>query len=174
MSLIQKVNAVGIDAQIQRLQTYIYDSVIADGWTNYQSYERDYKTKRDGNIIPEIFRNNEYVEVLLDDKRNANSFFLTDDTENIDEVCTINVSLIFQVNLNNLYASAPHRADEEFRSEIKKLLYENPFGFTLTGVTTGIDKVYSDLSFPLEYKDDMQQFHVVRFDLELNYNIINC
>jgi len=177
MSLIQKSNPVGIDKEIQALQSYLYTELtVEEGFSDYQSYERVYKTNKNGNIIPEIFRNKNYVEALLNDKVNLNSFFVIDDNEVInDNVCTVGVSLIFQVDLIKIYPSITNeRADEEFRVLIKRLLKVNPYSFKLTGTTTGINNVYSDFNFEIDFKDDMQRFHVVRFDLELNYFIGNC
>ena len=175
MSLIQKINAVGIDAQIQNLQSYLYTELTdVEGWTNYESYERAYKNKKNDSTIPEIYIG-EYLEVLFNDKFSATSFFLTEDNETIsDNLCSSKISLIYQVQLNKLFPSVPHRADEELREMLKMLLKKNPYGFDLVGVQVGIDNVYADLDVNIDYTDDMQNFHVVRFDLELNYNITNC
>lgn len=171
----QKTNPDGVDAQIQRLQTYLYDKLALEGWTLHESYERVYKTKKGEKIIPEAFINNEYQEVLLDDRVNATSFFLVDDTENINDwLSTVMVSLIIEANINNIYPSITHRADEELRSDVKRLLKLNPYGFKLKKMITGVESVYNSLRMDVKFTDDMSQFHVVRFDLELNYNINNC
>ena len=80
----------------------------------------------------------------------------------------------YQAKLDELFTTVTHRADEELRNMLKMLLKQNPYSFKLTGTTTGIENVYNDLDFNIEYNDDMQQFHVVKFDLEINYNIDNC
>jgi hypothetical protein len=171
----QKVNPDGVDAQIQRLQSWLYTKLANEGWTLHESYERCYKTKRDDKIIPEIFIDNEYRELLLDDKVNVTSFFLVDDNENIsDRLCTINIQWIIQANIKNLYPSITHRADEELRSDLKRLLKLNPYQFRLTGCIQGIESVYDSLKINIKFTDDMNQFHVCRFNLELNYNINNC
>jgi hypothetical protein len=171
----QKTNPDGIDKQIQRLQDYIYTQLGLLGWSLHESYERIYRTKKGENFIPEAFISNEYKEVLLDDKVNATSFFLIDDTETINQnLSTVTVSFIIEANIKNLYPSITHRADEEMRSDLKMILKNNPTGFHLKKMITGADNVYQSLRFNIKFTDDMNQFHVVRFDLELNYNINNC
>lgn len=175
MSKICKSTPDGIDVQIQRLQTYLYDKLTLEGWTDHDSYERAYKVKRGDKIIPMIYSGKEYYDLLINDKADATSFFLVSDTEDInDSLCKTTVSWIMQANLQNIYPTIAHRADEELRSDLKRLLKLNPYGFHLKKVTTGVDSVYDGLDINLKFSDDMNQFHVVRFDLELNYVINNC
>lgn len=171
----QKTNPDGVDKQIQRLQDYLYTALGAEGWTLHECYERVYKTKKGDRIIPEAFINNEYKEVLLNDNVNATSFFLVDDTETIRQnLSTVTVSWIVEANIKNLFPSITHRADEEMRSDLKRILKLNPFGFHLSKMITGVESVYNSLRINVKFTDDMNQFHVVRFDLELSYPINNC
>lgn len=170
MATYLKINPVGIDIVIQKLQTSLYSAL---NWQKYESYGRAYKNKKSGQTIPEVFiSNKDYREVLLDDKVNASSFFIAGDNITYNEMATAKVSLIVQCDLLALYAGIAHRADEEMHEEIIRHIKQNDYA-DFIGITTGIEQVYSDLNIDIKYTDDMQKYHVVKFDFEVIYNY-NC
>lgn len=171
MALIQKVNPRGIDVAIDKLQNYLF---VELNNADYQSYPRAYKnTKNDGTVIPENYiSENEYQEVFMDDNFPLSSFWLVDDNSTIDELVTTNISVIFQARLDELYPSITHRADEEFVNTIYNILYNNPYNHDLTGIVRGIENVYAEFDTSQVTWDDMSEYFVVRFDLEVIYDYL--
>lgn len=169
MALIQKTSPRGIDFAINKIQTYLYNELnLAD----YESYPRAYKnSKVDGGVIPEIYiGENEYKEVFMDDKFDLTSFWLVDDNSTVDEFTTTTVSVVFQALLDELYPTITHRADEEFVNDVYNILYNNPYDYDLTGVVRGVENVYSEFDTSQVTWDDMSEYFVVRFDLEVVYD----
>tara|TARA_R110002124_G_scaffold283449_2_gene459505 strand:- start:25386 stop:25901 length:516 start_codon:yes stop_codon:yes gene_type:complete len=171
MAVIRKASPVGIDSNIDKLQDYLYNKLA---WSNYESYHRAYKNQKDNTLIPEVYTSNgNYEEVYFNDNYSATSFFLVDDNRSVEDISlTTNVSIIFQVKLDKLFPSVSHRADEEVVNQITKLINLNSKGFDLTGITQGIDNVYSGLNLDLPTNTDMSNFFVVKFDMNLQYE--NC
>lgn len=178
-----KVTPVGIDLAIDNIQKTTYDFLTnSEGWTNYESYPRAYKNRRDKNIIPEIaIDQEEYIEVLYDDKFNVTSFFLVEDKSGADsnEVFTGELSMIFQGDIQKLYGGVPHRADEEMHDSILKSLSGISVDAKLVQIVTGVKNVYEDLNITGVLRDgvnldDMSNFHVVRVVLEFKYYYRDC
>lgn len=181
MSIVAKISPVGIDVIINNIQADVFSFLttqIAEPWTNYESYPRVYKNAKGDNVNPEHYKGNkEYEEVLFNDKFNATSFFLTDDnrTVNEQEIYSQDVSIVFQGQLDKLYPAIPHRADEEMHNDINSAI-RNKFRKYITGITTGVSNVYSDLSIDTERinLDDMSFDHVVKVDLTIPYELTVC
>lgn len=185
MAIVSKSNPKGVDSVIEAIQQYLYPNLIGEGWSNYECYPRANKNVKTDSLIPEVSQDpKNYVEVLMNDKFQATSFFLVDDnvTFNNDERLIVqNVSLIFQVVLPELFPSiTDHRADEEFHALILQLLTENEELFVdVTGYITGIDNVYSDLRLANYNKPkidlhDIGKFHVVKFDFTVQWDADDC
>ena len=166
--LIRKTDPKGIDISIDRLQDYVYNNYTA---SEYESYPRAYKNNRgDGGIIPEVYTSNgDYKETFFDDRFEISSFWLVDDNSSVDELTTTTISVIFQVNIAELYPSITHRADEEFIRDMYNILYDNPWSYKITGISRGIENVYSEFDTSQVQWDDMSDFFVCRFDLEVEY-----
>jgi len=172
MALVSKTDPKGIDISIGKLQNLLFTELDL---LSYESYPRVYKNP-DINVltIPETYiATKDYKEVLFDDKFSLSSFWLVDDNRSIDEFATTTISVVFQVLLDELYPTVPHRADEEFIRDIYNILYNNPYDYDLTNVVTGIDNVYSEFDTSQVTWDDMSNFFVCRFDLEVVYDY-NC
>lgn len=180
--LVLKKNPVGIDSIIDRLQKKTEAYFLAEGWADYTSYHRAYKNPNEGDVIPEIYiGSGEYLEVLFDDTQNATSFFLAEDTRTQDDEFIISqgLSFIFQVQLNKLYPQITHRADEELHAHILTAIKKAGFEKNVEGITTGAENVYSELSISGDLQeliklDDLSYFHVVKIDMEVNYQFDNC
>ena len=71
MAIVTKTLPKGVDFAIDAIQTYLYNGLIALGWTNYECYPRANKNKKgDGITIAEISTKGsvtEYDEVLFND-----------------------------------------------------------------------------------------------------------
>jgi hypothetical protein len=171
MALIRKTNPRGIDVAIDKLQNYLF--IELDN-ADYQSYPRAYKnTKNNGGVIPENYiSENEYQEVFMDDNYSLSSFWLVDDNTTIDEFATTTVSVIFQVLLDEVYPTITHRADEEFINEVYNILYNNPYKHELNGVVRGLENVYAEFDTSQVTWDDISEYYVVRFDLEVTYDYL--
>ena len=180
MALVQKTSPKGIDIIINSLQAYLFNGLTATGigWTKYQSYPRANKNETDNGLIVEFYTdNNEPKDVYTDDDFNASSFFLVGDTieSTSDTMYSVDIKIIFQVDLSKLYPLIPHTADEEMHRDVIILLEKNPFtDGTPTKITTGIRKIYSDEGLiKTDGFEDMSNLHVVKFDLKINY-AYNC
>jgi len=176
MSLVQKISPVGIDKTIDTVQVGLYNYLTTTAlWSLYESYHRAYKNPLGENTIPEAYTiDNEYKEVLFDDKFNVTSFFLISDNtpSGVDNIFTQTVSVIFQGILPKLYPVINHRADAEMQDDIMKAF--DFIDYDVSNIIIGVDNVYSDLDLRARLREeieltDMSDFHVVRFDFEVKY-----
>ena len=172
MGIVIKNNPIGIDAEISRLNESIYTDLINDAqWTNYDAYHRAYKNPKSagGEYIPEAYTaNNNYEEVLLNDKENSTSFFITGSSLNYASgIYTAPVSLIFQVNTNNLYINTSHRADEESRNDVIKAVNDAGYSKYLLSIDTEVPNVYAEFSKENIDFTDMSPYHVFRLNFEI-------
>lgn len=184
MGVINKTNPKGVDSVLDAIQQYIYPNLLGEGWTDYVCYPRANKNQRSGNIIPEVAQDQkDYIEVLFSDKHDATSFFLVDDVvaiDNEERLIVQRASIIFQVNLKNLFPGVTtHRADEELHVLLTELFTQNEELFVdVVGYTTTPDKVYSDLRIgdynSDMWNDDMSEFHVVKYDFTVVYDLDDC
>lgn len=177
--LVEKVNPVGIDLAISKIQKSIYDNLILIGWTNYEAYGRAILNPKNKDRIPEIaVGRKEYKEVLFSDKFNATSFFLVDDKREFDAIKSadlfVDASIIFQLKLNKLYPTIPHRADEEANKDCFNSV--GKFVKKIEGLTTGLPAVYNSFNVSSERLKltDMSDFHVLKIDFKIKHSFCNC
>ena len=173
MAKNQRINPVGIDKPINNFLDYLYSRVKIEGVlvTDWEAYDRVYKTQKNGGLVPEYFTGGvDYKEVFYDDRFSMTSFFVADDTIETEGGDAIQeVSLIVQANLSDLYPSIAHRADEEIRNLFMFLSqnYYNADLFTFNNVETGIANVYREFVQRDIKLDDMSKKH----DFRLNYTV---
>lgn len=157
-----KTNIVGIDKKIQSIQNVLIDAL--SDW-NLDSYGR---VNLDEEKNPIWFvKNKDYINVLnIKDGINGQFFFVEDDkTETNNQVSTTEIDLIFLLNIEKIKPEISHRADEEVKIEILRVLR----GF-LTTANPIIKKGNSALEgFKTELKD-YQPYHFLKFTFEINYN----
>lgn len=182
--LVTKTNPVGIDWRIQKLQTYLHGR-LATKWSidvndseqssTFMSYGRCYRNKKNEGFVAEVFTgNNEYKEVYWDDSLKAISFFGLGSKETAKIMDTVEVNLIFFVNLQKLKPSITHRADEEVRQDVKSLLGVSNYGFKYKSIEVFIDNVLKE--YPGSYRNerlksvDMHPVHCFRINFDLVYN----
>lgn len=188
MSLVNKINPVGIDIQIQGFQSAMYPYLKAK-WpvndNNFNCYGRAYSNQTTDGFVPQVFEGKadtgaiEYTPVMFDDNLAALCFFIVGDSTKYNAgSATARVSMIFTVNIKELKPSIAHRADEEIRIDVEKFAVQKRFGFALVGIDTGIETVFREFSgwkkvVGTKYRD-MQPLHCFRLNFDVLYNINDC
>ncbi|WP_438423259.1 hypothetical protein [Aquimarina macrocephali] len=162
-----KENPVGIDIQIQRLQIKLYESLRFEG---IDGYGRVYLEDKKGKRKPLYFINgNEYKEVLINDSTSGTFFFIEDEKSKIELPKSVTeVDIIFLLDLKKIKPTITHRADEEVRVDILKVLNRCRY-FEVEEITKGI-KALSDFDTKLI---DMQPYHFIKINGKLRYQF-NC
>ena len=170
-------NPVGIDLEISRIQTALYDNIV-ERWNlqDFKGYGRVYKNKKNDLIIPEYYvSEKEYEDVLLDDRLNGIMFFSpSDNAEVYGDLIVQNCDVIFTFNLKCLEFSN-EREDEKIRQLILGWLddYKSNKGF-IKQIKTGLTNVYNDYNGVANYFYDMQNYHHFKVTLELRFNNKKC
>lgn len=176
--LIQKDNPVGVDTKIAKIQKAVYNRLTTlNGWTKYDSYERVYLNPyhETGSLIPELYKGNrEYREIYFNDNVFAESYFVVNQNRTFNEKFETNIGYIFQVNLEALYPSVLHRADEEAHRDVFFGIQEVLRSEDILSVKTGVKNVYEGLNTDQNRLDDMQPCHVFRFDLRIIHEFDCC
>lgn len=174
MTLVTINSDADIDKQIKHIQSDLYDYLLSVGWTDYDSYPKAYKNQTPQGVIPEIYTDKgEYSEIFLNDRVNATSFFIVDDSRQIsDRMFQANIKLIFQVDISALYPRVTHRADEEVHEDVYYALQNNPFIVNISNLNTSLTDIYSGLRVDLSIYDDMQPYHIFSYDIEIRYSNI--
>lgn len=160
-----KENPVGVDVPIQRIQEKLYDDLGYD----INAYGRAYLNKRGDNTVPEVLieESNEYQEVLLNDCENGVFFFIENNTTKISEgIFLTDIDLILSLNLSCVKPNVKHRADEEVKMDVYKVLSKCVFREDIK-VTKGIEA----LKYFESNLKDMQPNHFLKFSFELRYNV---
>lgn len=180
--LITITNPKGIDGEIAKLQKEIHDRLKAlwgesGGLADNQikCYPRIFRNQRAGGMfVPEIFDGGkDYKELSFDDIA-AYSFFGRADRSDFNSgAYTTNVYLVFRVNLDKVKPSISHRADEEVRLDVEKLVWKGIYGFTFQSTETGMTNAFREYPVWLSQKkyDDMHPYHVFRLNFQCRYDI---
>lgn len=168
----RKTNPIGVDAVIDEFQTKLSTLFNGVDWVIYPRIYPNPKKISLRSKVPEFFEDSEYLETFMDDRHVLTSFFLVSSERPYSNgIFTTNLSLVCQVSdLDSIFPSIPHRADEEFnRTIINKLrnMYE------YLGMTTEIQNVYREFDKEEVRIDDMNRFYVVRFNFNVDY-YYNC
>ncbi len=181
MAKVQRTGSVGLDNAISAHQDHLFTSLSIAGFvnaTNWQSYDRAYGNPHSGGLIPEVFTGGqEYEQVLYNDNFLMTSFYFMSDRETMEEgKVVVDVDLIVQANIQDIYPLIDHRADEELRqlfvflSESFALSDE----FELKEIFTSIDEVYREFVKRQIEIDDMSGQHVFRLQYEVRYTPECC
>lgn len=178
--LVSKTNPVGIDWHIQQLQTKLHNTLVgADYWSltdtgKYRCYGRCYRNKTDNGYIAEHYESaNEYREVYWDDALSVISFFGISDNIELSVGAKTDVHLVFFVKLTDLAPSITHRADEEVRNQVLKVIGKSSNGFTVNSVELWLENVLREYSGSrrderLKYVD-MHPVHCFRINMSISY-----
>jgi hypothetical protein len=183
MALITINNPVGINVGIGKLQAFLFNRLVTK-WgisgDDYSSYGLVYRNKKDNQYIAEAFTGvrNEYKEVYWDDTKAAVSWFGISGASTFDKVNKTSVHLVFFVNLKKLKPLIAHRADEEVRIDVQKLIGSFSFGFSYEGSELWIENVLRE--YPGSRRDnrlgavDMHPIHCFRINLTCLYSPNIC
>ena len=181
--LIAKTKPVGIDVPIQQLQTFIHEQLV-EKWelddTDYKCHGRCYKNKTDDGYIAEVYKGGneagkkDYEEVYWNDRLTAISFFGISDNIDTEIQNTVNIHLVFFVNIKKLKPAIAHRADEEVRQDVQRLIGSNLFGFQFASIDLWLENVLKE--YPGSRRSDglkavdMHPIHCFRFNFSLSYD----
>ncbi len=176
MSLVSKTSPAGVDYHIDKLQKYLYQK-ITGAWQGvvYESYPRCYRNKKEQGYVAEVFKgNNEYSDLLWDDTKDVVSFFGLGEDITIELFNTVDVHLIFFLNLEKVKPDAAFRKDEEVRQEIQAFLGKAIFNFQLTDIELYFDNVLKEYNGTRKSNfaviADMHPLYALRFNFSLQYN----
>ena len=165
MPLIQKISPVGIDRNVDEIQVILNEL----NWAGFNIYPRIYKEKIGDNVKPMAYvGNGEYVDVFNNDNlTTGNCFFYDSGTQTATDLMYKNtqLSIVFQVNLNVLFPSVLHRADEEAHKAVLIKLRELSLPYEVTGIVKELENVYSEFDTTQVQFDDIGKFHVFRVDM---------
>lgn len=153
------------------------DALIADFtaelWTlnTCQFYGRVYRNEFNGVIQPLYYLGTEAVEVLKDDRKDAQCFVDVMPVRKMTaDIIEAECRICFMVNLDELYpAVGRSEAIESAMGEVKNLLMSSQFEFIQ--MVSGPD-AFADYKWSEDQISDLQHYHLFRFDLKINY--INC
>lgn len=181
--IINKLNPVGIDVEVQKIQKAIHDAfnskwVANQGDEGIICYPRCYinfKRRNKNNIYAEriieyfdpsefdpsqeYINNNVDYKDILDGEENrliildSYDFFPVERTQNFESTL---LECIFIVNLEKVYPQIRHRADEEVRIEVKKVLQKIP-NMSIHRIVRSLNNVFGDLRYSTTL--DMHPMH---------------
>ena len=164
--------SVGIDVPIARLNAIFASNL----WSTHSDYARYGRVQRiinqKGETIPRAYdaTSKKYIDVLLNGKISALSFFDIQSEEGYDSRFNANVWICFSVNLKTLYPLVTtERATEYAHRDVLKEIKKS--GFKVTGLIR--DYTAFDEYDLVKTGDDMNQYHLFRFNTEIKYPT-NC
>lgn len=187
---MRKISPVGVDVPIDKFQAYLSTQIVFPNISVSEWYPSIYvnpfdqgKTRKSPNARqPEHFvfdSDNEYKEVFNDDKIDLLSFFLVDpfaSFNNETKRFTQRVSMIFMVNLQQLYPGIAHRADEEFHMNVYNMwkVWNSRHDFNFVGYETRTENVFREFEREKIMFEDMHPRHCVRFNFDVTYEPSCC
>jgi hypothetical protein len=179
--LITKTNPVGVDYHIQALQTRMHDQLVAE-WqlsdsTVYQCYGRCDRNRKDSGYVAEVFSGGtDYREVYWNDNLTALSFFGLSGVVKKGVLSEADVHLVFFANLTRLALkdsegnTITHRADEELRIQVERIVGKYSNGFTYLSTELWLENVLREYPGSRDQLKDMHPIHCFRINLKLSYN----
>lgn len=156
----KKENPVGIDVEIQRIQEKLLEKL--SDW-NLEGFDRVYVLDKKPIWY---YKKNDYRHVLKFDKKTYGLFFFVegDSTDVKRNISKSDVDLIFLLDISKIKPNSKHRADEEVKIDIQKILAKY-----LTREILKITKGINALS-PFETRlEDLQPYHFIKFSFQIKY-----
>lgn len=175
MSIHSKVNPVGIDKRLLQFQT----ALNGLSWTNTEVYGRLYITEKTINkdvikIAESYSLSGEYVEVFIDDTKNAVFGFIVGDSLNADSIrITVPVKLICSCNIDAIYGST-ERKDEEAMLTVLKVISSLIPNSDERDIKKKMSDVFSEISVEKLRFRDMQPWFNFSIGFNLSYTNTNC
>lgn len=171
MANLLKINPIGKDAIIHKVQKKLYNDLTAL-WSGVDltGYPRCYSF--DGKIIY-YNEKNDYTSLIH--AENNKFFFTSEDdvekrAENNQLYFTTDVDLFFIVNVRDIYPNTLHLADEEVRNDVMKILRVIP-EVSIVNIATNIQRVFNGYDFKIV--TDIHPYHCFRITLNLVHFKIN-
>ena len=178
-------NPIGVDAVLQSFQKDLYGSLLkVIALDNNQQivvsgYGRIYKNpQQDGGFIPEWWNEkaSNYEEMFLDSEKKVSFYFIVGEDHDSEDgsFFTVDLKVVFLVDLS--WIKTPNRADAEaqriFTAAIKKDVDES---FDITGISTGLENVFSGFNLSKTKFDNMQPYHALSVNGKIGYYLNqNC
>lgn len=176
-----KTDPTGIDYEVQKLQMYLYNRVIAK-WDISESlidfYGRVYREKRTNGYVPIAYVGyNEYAEVFFNDAKAVTVFFEVGDTitsTDTKKSAQVSINMCINLSLISKFNQTNERMDEEARNDIEMWVdrqYDFFLSKTVIGSRAVLDK-YDGTIKDLAAKMTMHPYLIARLDGQLsNYYI---
>lgn len=157
-----EVNGYGANYYIDRL----IDKLQSNLWT-----DNDYKAYGKVEVIegkPYIVSNNEYTEVLLDDRHGASSFFhITGDYEITPPHFSVNIDIVFQIQESKFHDKIRNNGIYSLQFDAIDAIKASPFN-----ITNIIDSIQTYENFDTEnITDAMAPFYLFKIQTTLFANL---
>lgn len=172
--ILAKNNPVGLDVVIDRIQKAV-DKAFDVKWSEGQNttggvkcYPRCYVNEKLDYRVIEFFDSSTRIDYLeaVGDKVNSMVVVNEYDINKISiNVLKTKLDLIFIVNLKETHPTVTHRADEEVRSEVLKIIEKIP-NTTVESVVRGLKKIFKDIKY--DNKIDMHPMHCFKVVLSVD------
>lgn len=167
MNITRRTSPTGIDEVVDNIQVRLYNNLSFP--SSFNIFDRAYKTESDNGVKLERYvGGNEYKDVFVNDKTAGHIVFYLNEKSDV-KASAINgtLSVFCFADLSECYPSVIHRADQELHRDLYTVLRS----YHITNITHGIDALRG---YNVKFQD-IHPWHVCRFDLKLNYSLIqNC
>ena len=163
-----KVNPVGVDVAIQKLQNHLFSKL---DWDNCEVFGRVYKLKSEKGLVPRAFIDNkDYKDVFTDDRKTSTIFFVDEDKHTTKEGIKFecDVKIVFMVDLKKAIPEITHRADMEVEQQVVELIRSRS-NFKINALEKGLEIVLKEFNKENLEKTDMQPFHVFSISGVIDY-----
>jgi hypothetical protein len=178
MGNLIKYNPVGLDVVIDNIQRKVYE--LKDLWgVELDGYPRCQILMREGKKTIEAYLgNDEYSGSLIFAEENKFFMLAGESIEHISNTYyKTTIEIYFILDLDQIYPSIQHRADEEVRVDVLNVLNAIQ-GINVLKVEHNTDKVFARFNnrisqnYEHEYTDDMQPYHYFKVLIDiLEYDI---
>ena len=165
---------IGLDAEIQKIQTSLYSSITARWAGTIDGYGKTYKNEqKEGGIRLEWWNTSEddYNDVYFDDSSaDATFFFIEGDSDSSEDelVYVSDVKCVFMVDLSKIISDVG-RQDAQAQRDAVEMLRSVSKKFTVTGIEKGIETVFYGIETEKIKFNDMQPLHCFAVLMQLNY-----
>lgn len=169
-------NPIGIDKEINSLQTELYALSTGRWLGTINGYGRVYRNERqDGKIVPQRhISQGDYEDVFFDDNTSGNFFFLDNETHVTKDglVYTAEVKIVFMVNLKSIFNDTVGRQDERCRRDAAEFLREIcDERFSVKRIEKGVKAVFVNIDRSKLDIADHNPLHVFALVVDMPYYI---
>lgn len=177
---------IGLDATIQGIQIDLYDQ-LANVWSgDIEGYGRVYKNLENStDDIPKYYKSSkifipewynaskgDYEELYYDDNKAAQFCFIVGDSDTTvdSNLYTTKTKVVFMVDLNKIYPGNTQRLDEKAHRDAIEILRNFGYNkFQITGISKGIDFVFTGFTTLNIRFNDLHPLHCFSVNIDLEY-----